>query len=169
MNVIKQRLPGVIISQDESTALFLTDSESIDYIYLSYAFITLGVESHILPSVLLDDWGTEIRGQNLYRWVKSHGDRFPRAELFGKMPNGNPVQIFLRDLDLLALHPIYAFGTADDEIGQLVQAIIFQDAKSLTIAPAEPPSELSPPLGEGRVSWWRAASRPADLAFLSTR
>ena len=76
-------------------------------LHLLFPFITRGDEIHIFPVSLLDDWGTEIRGLQLYEWVRENGEQFPRAELFGMDKNGRSTQEFLRGLEIYFRFPCY--------------------------------------------------------------
>ena len=76
--------------------------------FLRTAYLRRGTEQPIFPAFLLDDWGSEIRKLELYRWVAEFGDQFPRAELFGFDANGLETQQFLRDLEIHLPLPLFA-------------------------------------------------------------
>ena len=80
-------------------------------LHLLFPFITRGDEIHIFPASVLDDWGTEIRGLQLYEWIRENGEQFPRAELFGVDKNGRSTQEFLRSLEIYFRFPCYLHST----------------------------------------------------------
>jgi len=107
---IKQHIVGTLLVAGERAALRLEGGDE-PVVFLAFALTTQGIAAQIIPSVLLDDWGKEIKGLALYEWVREHGLRFPRAELFGFSPDGQPAQYFLRDMELFA--PVVAYAAVD--------------------------------------------------------
>ena len=87
-------MKGRLLDEGSRPALLL--DETAGPIVLRYALVRQGTEEHILPAFLLDDWGAEIKGLALYRWIEEQGDYFPRAELFGFDAGGGETQVFLR-------------------------------------------------------------------------
>ena len=155
------------------TALLLKDGrpavETADVLYLRYAFVTQGVESHILPAFVLDDWGKEIKWLELYEWVREYGDQFPRAEVFGFDLSGKTTQVFLRELDLVSKLPCYAYPAKETPLaaGSLVEAILLPDPGVTTVEKAKrpPATEVGQPLRSARVSWWRATPSLTSFDF----
>jgi hypothetical protein len=170
VKLVKEAIPGQLIIDGGRIALCLSTSESEHMVYLTYALYTMGVESHILPSVILDDWGNEIRGMSLYAWFREYGERFPRAEVFGVAPDGTETQYFLRDLELYSKYPVYAFPEKDGPIstGILLDAVVYLDGDVTTPIMVSPPTSISAPLRDARVSWWAVPSFPDQLGFLET-
>ena len=168
MKIIKDPTPGTLLVDDGLAALRLGPPDTENVVYLTYAFITQGPEHQILPSVLLDDWGKEIGKLALYSWIEENGQRFPRAELFGVAPNGAAAQYFLRDLELLANYPLYAFAgeNAAPDSAVPVRAVLIPDDTVSAPQRAAPPDDVKFPLNRARVEWWRANPRRADLDFL---
>ncbi|RIK22084.1 MAG: hypothetical protein DCC51_05485 [Anaerolineae bacterium] len=68
--IIKEEIKGSIIVNGDIAAIRLAPPESKDVVYVAYALFTQGPEYQILPSVLVDDWGNEIAGMQLYDWIK---------------------------------------------------------------------------------------------------
>ena len=125
--IIKEAVHGELVPFGDGLALRLDSHNGAKMVYLAYALVTQGPELRILPSMLLDDWGTEIGGLRLYQWIEDNGLRFPRAEVFGKDPGGNSVQYFLRDLEFFGKFPVYSFAAdyAADATGvQLATGLI---------------------------------------------
>lgn len=154
--IIKEPFNGELVSFEGGLALRIGQSENPQTIYLAYALVTQGPELQILPSVLLDDWGSEISGLRLYQWIDENGLQFPRAEVFGKNTNGLPVQYFLRDLELFGKYPVYAFTAADapDDSGQLVESILVVSDMTTEPLPTQPLDGISHLLRRGKVDWW---------------
>lgn len=169
MKLIKEEFFATLIQDEQKHALLLSPVAEGSTVQVAYALVTLGPRHHILPSVLLDDWGNEVGGIKLYRWINKNGDRFPRAEVFGVNPLGVPTQIFLRDIELFEQYPVYMIDADEegDNPGSLVQAVLLVDPDVPAPVPTEPPTDLESPLCQGQVVWWRIPSLPADLAFLS--
>lgn len=168
MKIIKDPTSGTLLADGDLTALRLGLPDSETLVYLSYALITQGPGHQILPSVLLDDWGKEIRHLELYRWIEDNGQRFPRAEVFGTDPGGAQVQYFLRDLELLARYPLYAFAEKDAMPSSAVpiRAILLPDDAVDEPQRAGPPGDLKFPLRRASIEWWRVNARQTDLGFL---
>jgi hypothetical protein len=168
VKIIRESVAGKLLIDGEKAALLLSDPESEDRVYLAYALVTQGPGYQILPASLLDDWGNEIGELDLYHWIHENGLHFPRAEVFGYSPAGKNEQFFLRDLELFAKYPVYAFAEADAPVtsGLRLQAVLLPEPGAAGAQPIDLPDEVQPPLREARVSWWRVRPEQADLAFL---
>jgi hypothetical protein len=168
VQIIKQKISGNLIVDGELAAVMLSSEDCPDFVYLAYALITQGTENHILPSLLLDDWGNEIRRLRLYQWIRKEGDRFPRAEVFGLDLAGGQIQHFLRDIELFARFPVYAWRSDDSPMSSIlpVSAILLEEPGVSSPQLAEPPPGISFPLRNGRVNWWKVGTRPNSLGFL---
>lgn len=170
MKFIKQHVAGTLLVGNERAALRLEEGEE-PAVYLAFALTTQGIAAQIIPSVLLDDWGKEIKGLALYEWVSENGLRFPRAELFGFSPDGQSVQYFLRDMELFV--PLVAYAGADKEL-PITQWPRLTDVLLTAldvIAPetAELPAGVAGPLRRAGVNWWRVAPGFDDLELLAGR
>lgn len=154
MKAIKQKVNGIILEHEQGSLVW---DNSADPIYLRYAFVTLGPEEHILPAFLLDDWGNEIKGLELYEWVQENGLYFPRAEMFGFKPTGQKTQIFLRELDLVLKYRCYAYPTAETPLadGRLIETIYLLDNSVTEPTPAKRPPDTPHPLSKAAVRWFR--------------
>ena len=157
MKPITQQLPGRLYPKDNALALLLDDPAGV--VYLRYALVVGGPERHVLPAVVLDDWGHELKTLDLYRWIDTEGQRFPRAELFGYEMNGAETQYFLRDLEIFFRYPCYVYPEPQAPVpaGILLQHVLQPDPT----LPAGPQAGQSPastpwPLHRANVQWWRA-------------
>jgi hypothetical protein len=170
MKIIRQPVPGLLLQDEVRAVLFLGKPDFDKFVYLSYALLTQGPEKHILPALLLDDWGKEIRGLKLYWWIREHGERFPRAEVFGFTPGGEETQIFLRDLELFARYPVYAFRSKESKLPEaiVVNSVLFLDETISAPLALKQPLDILSPLKDGRVEWRLVPSIPTDLDFFSS-
>jgi hypothetical protein len=166
--IAKEEIQGTIVIDSDKAALRLKGENAGSPVFLSYALVTQGPGYHILPSVLLDDWGQEINQLAIYPWIRENGLRFPRAEVFGVSPTGQPEQYFLRDLELFGAAPVYAFAAEDapDASGVLLRAVLIDDESVDLAQPISPPPDVSGLLREAQVSWWAVNPRLDDLDFL---
>ncbi len=171
MRAVRQRVQGKLLEENGRFAFLLTNSkparDAENLLYLGYALVTLGREEHIFPSFLLDDWGNEIRGVKLFRWIRDNGNEFPRAEIFGYEKDGSETQVFARALELYATLPCYAYPsrTAPVTEGHLLKAILLPDASVTVPERIKRPSSdlLERPLRSARVQWWLVS--PDTTAF----
>ncbi len=179
MRAVGQRVVGKLQRQGNRTGLILNalkpNKEAANLITLRYAFIIRGPGdgAHIFPALILDDWGREIRSLQLYRWVRENGDQFPRAEIFGFEQDGRETQCFLREIELYARYPCYAFDQQERSVpeGHLVEAILLPDDSTKTPLRVAKPEEVQGPLRSARVTWWRIPRIDAviDLSELDLR
>ena len=161
MKAVNLRVQGAILTANGRYAVLLQNANpeqgAVPLVYLRFAFITMGVEEHIFPSFLLDDWGSEIKSLELYAWIDEFAPQFPRAELFGFDESGQEAQLFLRALEQYSKWPCYAYLTADTAVqdGQLLDAILLPDDSVTTPTKMKQPSWAKLPLRRARVKWWQ--------------
>jgi hypothetical protein len=172
VRAISQHIHGTMLTKQEETVLLLHESAAtataVDSLYLRFAFIIRGPEQHLFPALVLDDWGGEIRGLELYRWVRQYGEQFPRAEIFGYDAAGNKTQFFLRELELYARLPCYVYQEerAGIATGHLVKAILLPTAQlTAPVLLSRPPQEMERPLRAAHVSWWQVPRHTNDFDF----
>lgn len=172
MRAVSQRIAGKLFIDNGRGAITLFDpaapKDGQDLLFLRYAFITRGPEDHIFPAFLLDDWGTEVRSLRLYDWVREYGDRFPRGELFGFEQDGRETQLFLRELELYARYPLYAFASRRQPVeeGVLLSAILLPVAGATAVPQRiKRPADIPFPLKRARVSWWEVGESVGELDF----
>lgn len=167
MQPLTHPLTGTLYQRGTEVALLLDETAST--IFLRYALITQGVEEHIFPAFLLDDWGNEKKGGSLYQWIYEEGQRFPRAEIFGFEQTGEETQCFLRELEIYFKLPTYAYPAVDSPVtaGVLLDYVLLPTDEPLeTLERTSPPAELSWALRRARVDWWRVNPRKLpELGF----
>ena len=155
MKAIYQTMHGRLHTTGRQTILIL--DETADPVYLRCALLERYGAAAILPAVLLDDWGKEIKNLALYHWIREYGFQFPRAELFGFEPNGRETQYFLRDLEIAGKYPCYAYPSLETPLGdgRLLTAVFTPDDSLTSLERGKKPVEIEPPLSQAKVSWWR--------------
>lgn len=162
MKPLTQRVSGTLYRKDDDIALCLDESGKA--LFLRFAMIMQGLEEHVFPSVLLDDWGREKDTLALYKWVYKEGQRYPRAEVFGFTALGEETQFFLRDIEIHWKWPCYVVPQKDAPIpaGTPITTVIQPNPQHI----GEPktikrPAGLPWPLRRAKVQWWEA--NPATL------
>ena len=179
MKAVRQHVHGRLWQDNGRSALLLTDPKPAEQtavsLYLRFALIVRGPEDHVLPALLLDDWGSEVRGLEIYRFIHEHGDEFPRAEVFGFDMDGSETQLFLRSLELSMRLPCYVYTSADEPLadGARLHAILLPTPGVAQPQRLEgPPVDMfERPLRAARVSWWQVPpdATPFDLALLEEK
>ena len=177
MNSVVMKVKGEMLAQDGINSLTVQDlnpaSEANNLIFLRFAFITRGKGGNIFPSFILDDWGREIRGLKLYDWVRQNGEQFPRGEIFGYEEDGQETQCFLRELELYAKLPTYAFKDKEQPLnkGSLIHAVLLPLDSILAPIWISPPQAIKSPLRSALVNWWQVpfGLRIEDYKLLNTR
>ena len=143
------------------------ESEGDASLILRFAFVTLGKEAHLFPGFLIDDWGGEVRGLSIYSWVRENGNQFPRAEIFGFERHGASVQYFVRELELYAKLPCYAYPNRDAPLaeGKRISAILLPDTSVREPEKIKRPSHLKRPFASARVTWWQVPPTLTQFDF----
>jgi len=173
MKAAKQHVHGKLITENGRSALLLLNAEpetkTADSLYLRYAVVVRGPDDHVLPAILLDDWGKEIRGLKIYKFLREHGDEYPRAEIFGFDMDGSETQLFVRSLELYSRLPAYAYTDANAPLdeGVLLDAVLLPDAKTERVVRVEKAKDsgVKRPLRSAQVSWWRVPSSMKTFDF----
>lgn len=174
MKAVNLQVQGKILAANGRYALLLQqpnpEPTAGPVIYLRLAFITQGIEEHIFPAFLLDDWGSEIKSLALYDWVDEFAPQFPRAELFGFDQSGQETQLFLRELEQYSKWPCYAYPAADTAVaqGRLIEAILLPDADAAEPSKIKRPSWIERPLRRAQVQWWQVPPTIQSTAQILT-
>lgn len=174
LRVPTQKLFGrVLVNDKEQAALILAPAGDERHpVYVRYALTELGTLRPLWPALVLDDWGNEIKGLKLYKWVREEGERFPRGEVFGFDDQWEEVQAFLRVFELYMRNPCKVYGSKEvpPEKGAWLKHIILTDETaaepvSSKKMPAEWPeglAEAKRPLAQAKVTWWRMSESQID-------
>lgn len=159
MHVPYEALEAEIVLDEGRGALIL--SATAKTIYVRYAFVTLAEGAPILPELVLDDWGHEIRGLGVYRWVSANLLQFPRAEVFGYDANGARAQLFLRELEPMLRLQCYAYARPSEPLkdGKPIVAALTVDEDAPALQRTGIGPDLSWPMRHSEVSWWTMPPR----------
>ena len=105
---------------------------------------------------MLDDWGKERTGFQLYRWINDSGYQFPRAEVFGYDLEGIERQYFLRELELSARYACYGYTDEESPLssGILISAVILLSNEVNKSEPVVGNKQVNWPLQDADVEWW---------------
>jgi len=163
ISAVKQHVHGRLIQANDRAALLLLDPKpeatTDASLYLRYALVVMGPEDHVLPALLLDDWGHEVHGLEIYQFIREHGDDFPRGEVFGFDLDGSETQLFLRSLELHMRWPCYVYTSADAPLAEGVRlhAVLLPAEGAATPEAIDRPDDeaVERPLRGAQVSWWQ--------------
>ena len=171
-NLATQRVQGMVWQEGETAVLHLLndapDKEATDHnLFLRYPLLQRGTEALLFPAFLLDDWGNEVRGMKLYEWIREFGEQFPRAEIFGLTQFGQETQLFMRDVELYAKLPCYAWQNrkADVETGILVNGVLLPTKGATDVVRIKRPAGIKRPLRSARLSWWQLPPHATRFDF----
>lgn len=170
MRIIGEQVRGVEFRQDGLVAVWLAHSSdgSAPTVTLAYALSTLGPEEHVLPALVLDDWGNEKRSLETYQWIRDEGQRFPRAEVFCYGLDGEKRQQFLREFDLTVNFPCYAIDSVDaPSTARRVRAFVITGDAGEVVRLRQAPDDIGYPLRAARVAWWQVPPEIAPEAILA--
>ena len=126
-------------------------------------WLFVGPESLFFPAFLLDDWGNEIKGLKLYRWLREEGNEFPRAEVFGFGHNGEKQQRFARELEIYDTPRCVAFESREAalESGYPISRVLRWAEKGEPAGSTQRPTERGLPMKRAKLPWF--AVTPASL------
>lgn len=95
---------------------------------------------YLLPHTVVDDIGQEFGEPEIYEWLETHGDLFPRSDVFGDLPLGGERGVVVKGLDLTQLA---VFASAQPEAGPFVRLACAIEARAvpdnLALTPAPCP------------------------------
>jgi hypothetical protein len=173
MKAAHQHIHGSLLTENGRSALLLLNAEpetkTAVSLYLRYAVVVRGPEDHVLPAVLLDDWGKEISGLKIYGFLREQGDQFPRAEIFGFDLDGSETQLFVRSLELVSRLPCYAYTDVNAPLAEGVRlaAILLPDADTSVAVKIQKAGEtgMKRPLRSAQVQWWRVPPTTTSFDF----
>jgi hypothetical protein len=99
---------------------------------------------YLLPIEAIDDIGQRFKGQEATTWIEERGDSFPRADAIGVLTTGEPLSLFVKELDLAAL-ALFASTRPDSapvRLDLILEALAVPDGYALS--PVAPPASLAP-------------------------
>jgi hypothetical protein len=99
--------------------------------------------TYLLPNEAIDDRGQRFTGPAAYAWIEERGDAFPRADAIGVLTSGEPMSVFMKELDLanLAMFASARPEGAPVRIELVLEALAVPDGYALS--PVALPLELT--------------------------
>lgn len=96
--------------------------------------------TYLLPHTVVDDIGQEFGEPDIYEWIETQGDLFPRSDVIGYLPLGGERGVVTKALDLTDLA---LFASAQPEAAPFVRLSLAVEARAVpdgyAVAPAAPP------------------------------
>lgn len=96
-------------------------------IYLRFAFAPALEGEPLIPACVVDDRGLEIAAPEAYDWLEARGALYPRADVIGLTPAGQPLQRFVKELDLAIPPAAYAARSPEEFPGQRLALLLAGD------------------------------------------
>lgn len=78
---------------------------------------------YLLPHTVVDDYGQEFGEPDVYEWLETQGDLFPRSDVLGYLPGGGERSVVCKALDLTDLAVFAGPNAADGPWVRLALAI----------------------------------------------
>ena len=119
-------------------------------VYLRFAFAPALGHEYLIPAHVVEDRGLEIPAPEVYDWIESRGAQFPRADVVGQTPAGQPLQRFMKELDLAAPPLAYAARSPQDFPGVPVSLVLTLDQGEAAVHPLLARAAPTLPLGAGQ-------------------
>jgi hypothetical protein len=102
---------------------------------------------YLLPHTVIDDIGQEFGPPDVYEWLETRGDLYPRSDVVGYLPLGGEQSVVAKGLDLIDLGAFASDRDAQSPFVRLSLAIRADPAADTWVVAPEP-SPL-PMLGRG--------------------
>lgn len=115
-------------------------------VYVRFAFAPVAGREYLIPAKVVDDWGRETLAPAAYDWIEARGSAFPRADVAGLTPGGQPRQCFMKELDLASAPLAFAARSPDEFPGLLLSCTLWLDATLSPDAAALVPAPAPHPL-----------------------
>jgi hypothetical protein len=111
-------------------------------VYLRPGYRLWEAPAYLLPHTVVDDVGQEFGVPEVYEWLETQGDLFPRSDVVGRLPTGEERGVVAKALDLTDL-AVFASRRPDEapfvRVSLAVEARAVPDAYALAPAPAPVP------------------------------
>ncbi len=96
-------------------------------VYLRPGYRFYARPDYLLPSAVVDDYGQRFEAPACYEWLEARGDAFPRSDVLGVLPGGQPISAVVKELDLIEL-AVFASSPAQPDQFEPVDLAILADA-----------------------------------------
>lgn len=112
-------------------------------VFLRPGYKVWGEPDYLLPHTVVDDIGQEYGVPEVYDWLETYGDLFPRSDVIGDLAGGGQRGVVTKNLDLTDLG---AFASGQRAGGPFVRLALAIEARAvpdgLALAPTSPPAPL---------------------------
>ena len=109
----------------------------------------------LLPHTVVDDIGQEFEAPDVYEWLETQGDLYPRSDVIGYRLEGGEQSVFTKNLDLTDLA---VFASARPDGGPFVRVSLGITAQAGPAQYALTPAEAPVPLLARALPCYRLAS-----------
>jgi hypothetical protein len=98
---------------------------------------------YLLPHTVVDDIGQEFGVPEVYEWLETQGDLFPRSDVLGDLAGGGERGVVTKQLDLTDMA---VFASPQPAAGPFVRLALALEARAVpdvyALTPSEPPVPL---------------------------
>lgn len=109
---------------------------------------------YLLPHSAVNDIGQEFGEPEIYEWLETQGDLFPRSDVFGYLPLGTERGVVVKGLDLTQLA---VFASAQPDSGPFVRVTLAVEARAVPDNLALTPTPCPVPQFERALPSYRLA------------
>lgn len=97
-------------------------------IYLRPGYRLWEAPEYVLPHTVVDDIGQEFGEPDVFTWLESQGDLFPRSDVIGYLPLGGEKSVVTKALDLTDL---VVFASSEPEAAPFVRVSLAIEARAV--------------------------------------
>jgi len=110
-------------------------------VFLRPGYKVWSAPDYLLPHTVVDDVGQTFGAPEVFEWLETQGDLFPRSDVFGFLSLGGERGVLVKDLDLAQMA---VFASAQPEVGPFVRVALAVEARAvpdhLALTPAPCPA-----------------------------
>lgn len=97
-------------------------------IFLRPGYKLWDAPDYLLPHTVVDDIGQEFGEPEIFEWLETQGDLFPRSDVFGYLPLGGERGVVVKALDLTQLA---VFAAARPNTGPFLRLALAVEARAV--------------------------------------